>query len=140
MKSTLICLFLLVFSLVKAQDLQKYDARLLKNHGDTILTIYARNHNYYNFLLYELDHSFEIKSKADLNSSNWIPASQFTNAGGSSLKVSDIQSGIFNFKEWGIVLKQHEPVIIELDEDQILYFYDKVSNNIRFGKSSFNTK
>jgi hypothetical protein len=140
MKNTLLCLFLLVFSLTKAQDLQKYDARLLKNHGDTIMTIYSKNHNYYNFLIFELDFGYEIKLKADLGASNFISISQFKNSEGISLKKSDLQKGTFNFKEWGIVLKQNEPLLIDLDENHVLYFYDKVSNNIRFGKSPLYTK
>jgi hypothetical protein len=140
MKNTLLCLFLLVFSLTKAQDLQKYDARLLKNHGDTIMTIYSKNHNYYNFLIFELDFSYEIKLKSGLGTSNFISISQFKNSEGISLKKSDIQKGTFNFKEWGIVLKQNEPLLIDLDENHVLYFYDKVSNNIRFGKSPLYTK
>jgi hypothetical protein len=140
MKSTLFCLFLLVFSLSNAQDLQKYDARLLKNHGDTIMTIYSKNHNFYNFLIFELDYSYEIKLKTEVNTSNFVAISQFKNSNGISLKKSDIQKGIFNFKEWGIVLKQNEPLVIDLDENHVLYFYDKVSNNIRFGKSPLYTK
>lgn len=140
MKNTLLCLFLLVFSLTKAQDLQKYDARLLKNHGDTIMTIYSKNHNYYNFLIFELDFGYEIKLKSDLGTSNFISISQFKNSEGISLNKSDIQKGTFNFKEWGIVLKQNEPLLIDLDENHVLYFYDKVSNNIRFGKSPLYTK
>ncbi len=140
MKSTLFCLFLLVFSVSKAQDLQKYDARLLKNHGDTIMTIYSKNHNFYNFLIFELDYGFEIKLKSEISSSNFTPISQFKNSSGKSLNGSELQKGIFNFKEWGIVLKQNEPLIIDLDENHVLYFYDKVSNNIRFGKSPLYTK
>ena len=140
MKTSLFYLFLMVFSFSKAQDLQKYDARLLKNHGDTIMTIYSKNHNFYNFLIFELDFSYEVKVKSEINSSNLISILQFKNSNGNSLKKSDIQKGIFNFKEWGIVLKQNEPILIDLDENQVLYFYDKVSNNIRFGKSPLYTK
>jgi hypothetical protein len=140
MKTSLFYLFLMVFSFSKAQDLQKYDARLLKNHGDTIMTIYSKNHNYYNFLIFELDFSYEVKVKSEINSSNLISILQFKNSNGNSLKKSDIQKGIFNFKEWGIVLKQNEPILIDLDENHVLYFYDKVSNNIRFGKSPLYTK
>jgi hypothetical protein len=93
----------MVFSFSKAQDLQKYDARLLKNHGDTIMTIYSKNHNFYNFLIFELDFSYEVKVKSEINSSNLISILQFKNSNGNSLKKSDIQKGIFNFKEWGIV-------------------------------------
>jgi len=140
MKTSLFYLFLMVFSFSKAQDLQKYDARLLKNHGDTIMTIYSKNHNFYNFLIFELDFSYEVKLKSEINSSNLISILQFKNSNGNSLKKSDIQKGIFNFKEWGIVLKQNEPILIDLDENHVLYFYDKVSNNIRFGKSPLYTK
>ena len=140
MKTSLFYLFLMVFSFSKAQDLQKYDARLLKNHGDTIMTIYSKNHNYYNFLIFELDFSYEVKVKSEINNSNLISILQFRNSNGISLKKSDIQKGIFNFKEWGIVLKQNEPILIDLDENHVLYFYDKVSNNIRFGKSPLYTK
>ena len=124
----------------QAQDTQKYDARLLKNHGDTIMTIYARNHNYYNFLLFELDYSYEVKSKSEVIGSTFNKITDFKGANGTILKESDIKKGIFNFKEWGIVLKQNEATIIELNNDQVLYFYDKVSNNIRFGKSPLYTK
>jgi hypothetical protein len=140
MKNTLLCLFLITFSFLKAQDIQKYDARLLKNHGDTIMTIYSKNHNYYNFLIFELDFSYEVKLKSEISASNFISISQFKNSNGISLKKADIQKGIFNFKEWGIVLKQNEPILIDLDDNHVLYFYDKVSNNIRFGKSPLYTK
>lgn len=141
MKSTLLfCLFLLASSLSFSQDVQKYDGRLLKNHGDTITTIYSKNHNYYNFLLFELDFGYEIKLKSDVNASSFTSLNSFKNSSGTTLKKGDIVKGIFNFKEWGIVLKQNEPVIIELDELHVLYFYDKVSNNIRFGKSPLYTK
>jgi hypothetical protein len=78
--------------------------------------------------------------KSGLGTSNFISISQFKNSEGISLKKSDIQKGTFNFKEWGIVLKQNEPLLIDLDENHVLYFYDKVSNNIRFGKSPLYTK
>lgn len=140
MKSTLFCLFLLVLSFSRAQDLQKYDARLLKNHGDTIMSIYSKNHNYYNFLLFELDFGYEIKLKTEVNSSNFTSISNFKNSNGISLKKSDIEKGTFNFKEWGIALKQNEPILIDMNDNYVLYFYDKVSNNIRFGKSPLYTK
>lgn len=140
MKSTVLLLFLWVFNLSFSQDVQKYDARLLKNHGDTIMTIYKNNHNYYNFLLFELDFSYEIKLKSEVNSAMVHQLSEFKNENGITLKKSDIVKDVFNFKAWGIILKQKEPVVIELDADHVLYFYDKVSNNIRFGKSPFNTK
>ncbi len=140
MKSTVLLLFLLVFNLSFSQDIQKYDARLLKNHGDTIMTIYKNNHNYYNFLLFELDFSYEIKLKSEVNSAMVHQLAEFKNENGITLKKSDIVKDVFNFKSWGIILKQKEPVVIELDDDHVLYFYDKVSNNIRFGKSPFNTK
>jgi hypothetical protein len=140
MKSTLFCLFLLASSLSFSQDTQKYDVRLLKNHGDTIMTIYSKNHNYYNFLLFELDFGYEIKLKSDVSASSFTSLNSFKNSSGAALKKGDIVNGTFNFKEWGIVLKQNEPLIIELDELHVLYFYDKVSNNIRFGKSPLYTK
>ncbi len=112
----------------------------MKNHGDTIMTIYSKNHNYYNFLLFELDYGYEIKLKADVNASSFASLNSFKNSSGISLKKSDIVKGTFNFKEWGIVLKQNEPTVLELDELHVLYFFDKVSNNIRFGKSPLYTK
>lgn len=120
---------------------QKYDARLEKNMGDTIATIFSKSHNYYNFLLFELDYSYEIKTKDQLDQgAKILKASQFKNASGKKLTIADIQKGVFNFKEWGIVLQQNEPVIIQLDSTNYLYFYDKVSNNIRFAKSPLYTK
>jgi len=117
---------------------QKYDERLLKNHGDTILTIYYKNHNYYNFLLFELDYSYEIRDKKAMTKkeiSSAIPAKNIKNESGRVLSKEDLIPGVFNFKTWGIVLNQKEPVIIKLDAGHYLYFYDKVSNNVRFGTS-----
>lgn len=117
---------------------QKYDERLLKNHGDTILTIYYKNHNYYNFLLFELDYSYEIRDKKAMTKKEMlsaIPAKKIKNESGQVLTKAALVPGVFNFKSWGIVLDQKEPVIIKLDAGHYLYFYDKVSNNVRFGKS-----
>lgn len=120
---------------------QKYDSRLEKNIGDTIATIFSKSHNYYNFLLFELDYSYEIKTKDQLDKGvKILKASQFKNTSGKKLTISDIQKGVFNFKEWGIVLQQNDPVVIQLDASNYLYFYDKVSNNIRFAKSPLYTK
>lgn len=120
---------------------QKYDARLEKNWGDTIATIFSKSHNYYNFLLFELDYSYELRTAENLDKNlPVLKATQFKNAAGKSLTKEVIQQGVFNFKEWGIVLKQNEPVVIQLDKTTYLYFYDKVSNNIRFAKSPLYTK
>lgn len=120
---------------------QKYDPRLQANHGDTIAAIFSKNHNYYNFLLFEMDNAYELKSKSDVAGTGGIlKATAFKNAKGKTLSRQDVVQGVFNFKEWGIVLQQNTPVVIELDDQTVLYFYDKVSNNIRFAKSPLYTK
>lgn len=120
---------------------QKYDERLEKNWGDTIATIFAKSHNYYNFLLFELDYSYEFRNLDQLDKGTQIlKASQFKNSAGKTLTKEIVQKGTFNFKEWGIELKQNEPVVIQLDATTYLYFFDKVSNNIRFAKSPLYTK
>ena len=122
---------------------QKYDPRLVQNHGDTISTIYQNNHNYYNFLLFELDYSYELKPGSDMSQeqlSAAIPAGKISNSAGKILRKEDVVKGEFNFKQWGIVLKKDTPVIIQLDNETYLCFYDKVSNNIRFAKSPLYTK
>lgn len=120
---------------------QKYDPRLEKNMGDTIATIFSKSHNYYNFLLFELDYSYEIRTIDQLDKGAKImKASQFKNEKGQKLTLANIQKGVFNFKEWGIVLQQNDPVIIQLDDKNFVYFYDKVNNNIRFAKSPLYTK
>lgn len=138
MKTKSIAIILLLFSVSFSYG-QKYDPRLQKNHGDTIATIFSNNHNYYNFLIFELDYSYEIKPKSEV-SGKTLKASAFKNGQGKTLTKEDIVKGQFNFKEWGITLKQDAPVIIALDDQSVLYFYDKVSNNIRFGKSPLYTK
>lgn len=120
---------------------QKYDPRLEKNMGDTIATIFSKSHNYYNFLLFELDYSYEIRTIDQLDKGAKImKASHFKNEKGQKLTLANIQKGVFNFKEWGIVLQQNDPVIIQLDDKNFVYFYDKVNNNIRFAKSPLYTK
>lgn len=119
---------------------QKYDPRLEQNHGDTIAAIFTQNHNYYNFLLFELDYSYEIRPLAEVSGGKVLPASAFQNAKGAKLSARDIEKGKFNFREWGIELQKDAPVIIALDDQNALYFYDKVSNNKRFAKSPLYTK
>jgi hypothetical protein len=117
---------------------QKYDERLIQNHGDTISNIYQKSHNYYNFLLFEMDYSYVIKEKHELSKqeiSTAVPAKKIKNASGKALTRADLVTGVFNFKAWGIVLDQHKPLIFKLDGNHYLYFYDKVSNNVRFGTS-----
>ncbi len=140
MKTKTTAIIFLLFS-INIGFSQKYDARLEKNHGDTISVIFSKSHNYYNFLLFELDNAYELKSKSELTEKSGIlKASSFKNSKGKALSKQDVVKGTFNFKEWGIVLKQDAPVIIELDDQTVLYFYDKVSNNIRFAKSPLYTK
>ena len=140
MKTKTIGIIILLLSVNFAFS-QKYDPRLEKNHGDTIAAIHSKSHNYYNFLLFELDNAYEIKPKAEVLEKNGIlKATSFKNSKGKSLSKQDVVKGTFNFKEWGIVLKQDSPLLIELDDQTILYFYDKVSNNIRFAKSPLYTK
>ena len=120
---------------------QKYDPRLEKNHGDEIATIYSSNHNYYNFLLFEMDYSYEIQNLSDIPSNIQVRnAADFKNAAGNPLTKKEVVKGSFNFKEWGIILNQNDPLVIKLDDQTALYFYDKVSNNKRFAKSPLYTK
>jgi hypothetical protein len=134
-------LILLILMIVNQSFAQKYDDRLVKNHGDKIASIFTENHNYYNFLLFELDNCYEFRTLSnDFIGLKLNQLSDFKNAKGKTLTKADFVVGQFNFKEWGIVLNQDKPVVIQLDEKNVVFFYDKISNNKRFASSPLNTK
>ncbi len=138
---TLFISIILIFT-AKIGFSQEIDARLRLNNKDKIESIYAKNMNFYLYLMFELDESWSIKTKNDLNSDQ-ISSSiscQSIVKNAKTLTSFEIVKGEFNWIAWGILLSKDQETIIALENETFLYFPSKTNINYAFNSSPFNRK
>ncbi|AEA43767.1 hypothetical protein [Fluviicola taffensis] len=117
---------------------QEIDSRILKNKGKEAEKMYVYNKNSYNYLLFELDHSYEVVSIKSLSKEqrNSIKKDiSFTD----SEKVI-IGTSNFNFYDFGIKLSKSERQYVQLDKERVIVFYAIPEVTKAFTTSPSNTK
>jgi len=100
--------------------------------------MYEYNKNSYNYLLFELDHSYEIVSKKSLSKEQ-------RNAIKKDIKMTEadaanIGTANFNFYDFGIKLSKSERQYVQIDKERVLVFYAIPEITKAFTASSSNTK
>nr|WP_294860060.1 hypothetical protein [uncultured Fluviicola sp.] len=117
---------------------QEIDSRILKNKGKEAEKMYEYNKNSYNYLLFELDHSYEIVSKTALSKEQRNSVKKdipFTDA-----DLVTIGTSNFNFYDFGIRLSKSERQYVQLDKERVLVFYAIPEITKAFTTSPSNTK
>lgn len=117
---------------------QEIDSRILKNKGKEAEKMYEYNKNAYNYLLFELDHSYEIVSIKSLSQEqrNAIKKDiQITDS-----DVANIGTANFNFYDLGIRLSKTERQYVLIDKKRVLVFYAIPEITKAFTTSPSNTK
>lgn len=117
---------------------QEIDQRILKNKGKEAEKLYEYNKNSYNYLVFELDNSYEVVTKKSLSNDQ-------RNALRKDISFSDsdrsnIGTLSFNFYDFGIKLSKTERQYIQLDKERVLVFYAIPEVTKAFTASPFNTK
>ncbi len=117
---------------------QTIDSRILKNKGKEAEKMYEYNKNSYNYLLFELDHSYEIVSKKTLSKEQ-------RNAIRKDIHLTDsdiinIGTPNFNFYDLGIKLSKSERQYVQVDKERVLVFYAIPEITKAFTTSPLNTK
>lgn len=117
---------------------QEIDSRILKNKGKEAEKIYQYNKNSYNYLLFELDHSYEVVPKKSLSKEqrNLIKKDVHLTAS----DVATIGTSNFNFYDLGIKLSKSERQYIQIDKKNVLIFYAIPEVTKAFTASPQNTK
>ncbi len=117
---------------------QEIDSRILKNKGKEAEKIYEYNKNAYNYLLFELDYSYEIVSRNTLTKEQrkLIRTDiRLANSDRSNLGTSG-----FNFYDLGIKLSKTERQYVQVDKDRVLVFFAIPEVTKAFTTSPLNTK
>jgi hypothetical protein len=138
---TLFISIILIFT-AKTGFSQEIDPRLRLNNKDKIESIYGKNMNYYLYLLYELDESWSVKAKNELNSDQISSSISCLTIlkNDKTLTSSELIKGQFNWIAWGILLSKDKETIIALENGTFLYFPSKTNINYAFNSSPFNRK
>jgi hypothetical protein len=117
---------------------QEIDSRILKNKGKEAEKIYEYNKNSYYYLLFELDHSYEVVPKNSLSKEQRKLIKKdilFTDSDKLNVGTSN-----FNFYDYGIKLSKSERQYILLDKERVLVFYTIPEITKAFTTSPSNTK
>lgn len=117
---------------------QEIDQRILKNKGKEAEKIYEYNKNSYYYLLFELDHSYEIVPKKSLSKEQRNAIRKdilFTDSDKVNIGTSN-----FNFYDLGIKLSKSERQYIQLDKERVVVFYAIPEVTKAFTTSPSNTK
>ncbi|WP_343747225.1 hypothetical protein [Fluviicola sp.] len=136
MKTVLILAGLLITTTISFS--QEIDSRILKNKGKEAEKIYEYNQNAYNYLVFELDHSYEIVSRKSLTREQLKQIK--TEIQLSDSDINNLGTSSFNFYDLGIKLSKSERQYVRLDKDRVLVFYAIPEITRAFTTSPFNTK
>ncbi len=115
------------------------DPRILLNKGvKESENIFRSNQNYYNYLKFELDSSYQVVAATTLSGDE----QKLINKTIEISKDEQLKLGTdqFNFYQLGIRLSSYDKTYIELNNDQVLVFKPIVEITKSFSASPFNTK
>ncbi|WP_300665109.1 hypothetical protein [Fluviicola sp.] len=136
MKNVLILAgFLISTTISFSQDI---DSRILKNKGKEAEKVYEYNKNAYNYLLFELDHSYEIVSRNTLTKEQRKLIRTDIRLADSD--KSNLGTSGFNFYDLGIKLSKTERQYVQVDKDRVLVFFAIPEVTKAFTTSPLNTK
>jgi len=143
-KISAIALLLLTFLMSGYAAAQEtIDARLVKNDPDRAKRNFTYNRNGYNYMLFELDESYDVVKKETLlqDEQKLIrPASGFKNSEGKAITQDIVVPGTFNFYEFGIKLASDQRTYIALDKETVIIFHSIREITAAFAKSPANSK
>ena len=117
---------------------QDIDSRILKNKGKEAEKLYAYNKNSYNYLLFELDHSYEIVSKKSLSKEQRNAIKKDIHL--TEADIANLGTASFNFYDLGIRLSKSERQYVQIDKERVLVFYAIPEITGAFTTSPSNTK
>lgn len=117
---------------------QEIDSRILKNRGKEAEKMYVYNKNSYNYLLFELDHSYEVVSRKTL--SKELQNAVRTDISFTDSDKANIGTSQFNFYDFGIRLSKSERQYVQIDKQKVLVFYAIPEITGAFTTSPLNTK
>lgn len=100
--------------------------------------MYAYNKNSYNYLLFELDHSYELVSKKSLSKEQIKLMKKDIQLSDSDL--ANIGTSNFNFYDLGIRLSKTERQYVLVNKKKVLVFYAIPEITKAFTTSPLNTK
>ncbi len=117
---------------------QEIDSRILKNKGKEAEKMYEYNKNSYNYLLFELDHSYEIVFKKTLSREQRNAINKDIHL--TEAAIANIGTATFNFYDFGIKLSKSERQYVQIDKERVLVFYAIPEITKAFTTSPSNTK
>lgn len=117
---------------------QTIDSRILKNKGKEAEKMYEYNKNSYNYLLFELDHSYEIVPKKSLSKEQRNVIKKDVHL--TDADILNLGTSNFNFYDLGIKLSKSERQYVQIDKDRVLVFYAIPEITKAFTTSPLNTK
>ncbi len=100
--------------------------------------MYVYNKNSYNYLLFELDHSYELVSKKSLSKEQISLMKKDITLSDSDLV--NIGTPNFNFYDLGIRLSKSERQYVQVNKKKVLVFYAIPEVTKAFTTSPLNTK
>lgn len=121
-----------------AQDTSA-DPRIISNKGSQEAEkIFRYNQNYYNYLKFELDSSYQVVALNTLSGDE----KKLINKAIKVSKDDEAKLGTnqFNFYQSGIRLSSYDKTYVQLSNDQVLVFKPIVELTKSFSASPFNTK
>ena len=117
---------------------QTIDSRILKNKGRQAEKLYEYNKNSYNYLLFELDHSYEVVPKKSLSKEQLDLMKKDVKL--SDTDLTNIGTSNFNFHDLGIQLSKSERQYVQISKEKVLVFYAIPEVTKAFTTSPLNTK
>ena len=100
--------------------------------------MYEYNKNSYNYLLFELDHSYEIVPKKSLSKEQRNVIKKDVHL--TDADILNLGTSNFNFYDLGIKLSKSERQYVQIDKDRVLVFYAIPEITKAFTTSPLNTK
>lgn len=113
--TTLLSCFLTIFTFG-----QEIDPRLLSNKGQLAESAYKFNKNAYNYMLFELDHGYQVVEKKSLSKQERQLIRKLPENNSSATQLNLLGTTNFNFVALGIALKSQEKQFFLLGENNVL--------------------
>lgn len=136
MKKLIILVGFLISALISF--CQEIDPRILKNKGKEAEKLYEYNKNSYNYLLFELDNSYEIVSKKSLSNEQLSAIKSDIHL--TETEIAKLGTTNFNFYDLGIKLSKSDRQYVQIDKKRVLVFYAIPEVTKAFTASPSNTK
>lgn len=141
MKALFIAFSFLFVGLSFSQTKADVDARLIENHGDEIYNILKYRKDYYKFLLWELDNSYEILNLSEVSGQSILPIQDIKDKNNIPFNPSVLEViSSFNFKKYNFVRLKEQDVYYDLGNGKVLKFKALKPMWQEFDATGLNTK